>query len=94
MRHIDRWYHRNDINHFGKIDENAKPVSTDSLPNTEFVAGFDHSEPEPDTTDYFASVDKTRATGFRYTPYKTGSELWRNAANAQLASIAQSNFQR
>ena len=94
MKHIDQWYHRNGINNFGEIHECAKTIHTDSLPNTEFIEGLSDSEAQPDTTDYFPSVDEKRVTRQRYIPYKKGTDLWRKNANNLLASMAQANFQR
>ena len=90
MRHIDRWYHRNDINHCGKVNDFASSIHTDSLP---YFYDENSNATEPNITDYFASIDESRVIGYRYVPYKQGSHLWKEKANQRLASIAQDNFQ-
>ena len=94
MAHIDYWYRNDDINAHGAIDKMAVPIHTLNLPEIEItIHGHGETEKQPDTLDFFPSVDFSRVTGYRYKPYKKGSELWRNAANKLLSSKAQSNFQ-
>ena len=98
MKHIDSWYHESYFV-WGELAEDAIPTHTDNLPLMDVVVGLDANdepitEKQIDTRDFHVSIDEKRVTGHAYTPYKKGSDLWRDAANALLAAIANDNFTR
>ena len=95
MNHIDYWYHHSQLNFEGNPDGVA--THTDNIPDMEVPIGLDSNdqpiyEKQPDTRDFIPSVDSKRVSGHAYIPYKKGCDLWRNAANAALASAANKNF--
>lgn len=50
------------------------------------------SETRP-SEQHYPVINERRVRGSRYTPYKSGSKEWRDAANRTLSSRAQANFQ-
>ena len=98
MSNVDYWHHNTDVTYDGEIHPDAIKVHTDNIPNLEFPVaegpeGLIYKQ-HPDTRDFFPCVNERRVSGNRFTPYKTGSDLWREAANQLLASMANNNFNR
>lgn len=95
MAHIDYWYHHSQLDFEG--EPCGIPTHTNNIPDMDVPIGLDENdepiyEKQPDTRDFIPSVDFKRVRGHAYTPYKKGSDLWRNAANESLKSAANANF--